>query len=65
MRGGQSVNDEEACRWVAVGLVLLTVGLWLLRLDGPFLVPLWGPALTLIGGVVAIVGLGVLLGFWR
>jgi hypothetical protein len=65
MRSGQSVTDDEACRWVAVGLVLLTVGLWLLRLDGSFLVPLWGTALTLIGGVVAIVGLGVLLRLWR
>ena len=59
------MKDDEACRWVAVGLVLVTGGLALLRLDGPFLVPLWGTALTLIGGVVAIVGVGVLLGFWR
>ena len=59
------MNDQDAVCWVAGGLVAVCVGFLLLKVDDPFLLPLWGVA-CLIGGTVAtVVGLGVLLRLWR
>lgn len=59
------MKNDEAWRWLVVGLGLLLGGLHLFRIDDAFLVPLWGTGLILVGGVLALVGTGVLLRLWR
>ena len=62
---GEPMKNDEAWRWLTVGLALLLAGLQLFRIDDAFLVPLWGTGLVLVGSVLALVGTGVLLRLWR
>jgi hypothetical protein len=59
------MSDDDAWKWLALGIVLVLVGLTFLRLGDPLFFTMWGVALTLSGGTVALVGTGVLLRLWR
>jgi hypothetical protein len=59
------MTDDDAWRWLSVGVCLVLVGLMLLRLDYPIVATMWGVALSLSGGAIALVGTGVLLRLWR
>ena len=59
------MNDREAGCWVAGGLVAIAAGFLLLKVDDPFLFPLWGVAFLIGGSVATVVGVGVLLRLWR
>lgn len=68
------VNDRDRDRagscpkwdaWLALGLASLALGVWLLRLDDPFLLTLWGVGLCIIGLATSLVGTGKLLRVWE
>ena len=60
-------NNSIPCwqAWLAAGLFALSAGTWLLRLDDPFLLTLWGVGLLVIGAALSIVGAGMGLRLWR
>ena len=55
----------KADAWLAGGMASLAVGVWLLRMDDPFLLTLWGTGLVINGAAASIVGAGKALRFWE
>ena len=60
-----SIDIPRPDAWMAFGLATLALGVWLLRLDDPFLLTLWGVGLVIIGLTSAIISAGMLLRIWR
>jgi multisubunit Na+/H+ antiporter MnhG subunit len=50
---------------LASGLLTVLGGVWLLRLNDPFLLAMWGVAALVFGAVLIILGVGMLLRFWE
>jgi hypothetical protein len=59
------MTKNDAWRWLNVGLVMILAGSVLLRQEDPFLLKMWGIAISMSGGVFALAGAGVLLRLWR
>ncbi len=59
------MSDGTAWRCLGLGIVGVLLGIALFRTNDTFLLPLWGTTLTLVGGVTAALGAGVLLRLWR
>jgi hypothetical protein len=59
------MDDDKASWLIAAGLAQTLLGMILVRINDVFLIPLWGIAFLLIGGVAVVLGLGVLLRLWR
>lgn len=59
------MSDGTAWRCLGLGIAGVLFGIALLHSSDPFLLPLWGTTLTLVGGVAAALGAGVLLRMWR
>ncbi|HEY7030978.1 MAG TPA: hypothetical protein VH482_06620 [Thermomicrobiales bacterium] len=59
------MTDDDAWGWLIAGLTLVLAGLVLLHVGDPFLSAMWGVALALSGGALAVVGTGALLRLWR
>jgi hypothetical protein len=59
------MTDDDAWKWLSTGVALGFVGIVLLRLHDPMLFTMWGVALSICGGAIALVGTGVLLRLWR
>lgn len=55
----------KADAWLAGGLASLAIGVWLLRLDDPFLLTLWGTGLVVNGLVASVVGAGKAFRVWE
>lgn len=58
-------GSPKADVWLAGGMASLAVGVWLLRMDDPFLLTLWGTGLVINGAIAAIVGAGKVLRIWE
>jgi hypothetical protein len=63
--GDGSIDVPQPDAWMAFGLAALALGVWLLRLDDPFLLTLWGVGLVIIGSASAVVSAGMWLRIWR
>ena len=50
---------------LAAGLLSVLGGVWLLRMDDPFLLTLWGVAALLFGAVLVVLSLGMFLRLWE
>jgi hypothetical protein len=59
------MTNDAAWRWLSIGLALTIAGMVLLQHGDAYLFTMWGIALFLSGGAVALVGTGVLLHLWR
>jgi hypothetical protein len=55
----------KADAWLAGGMASLAVGVWLLRMDDPFLLTLWGTGLVINGLAASVVGAGKALRVWE
>jgi hypothetical protein len=60
-----SIDVPRPDAWLSFGLAALALGVWLLRLDDPFLLTLWGVGLVIIGVSSTVVSAGMLLRIWR
>jgi hypothetical protein len=60
-----SPSCPRADAWLAGGMASLAAGVWLLRLDDPFLLTLWGVGFVINGLAASTVGAGKLLRVWE
>jgi hypothetical protein len=60
-----TMKNDDAWRWLSIGLALILAGLTLLRLEDQYLFTMWGIGLITNGSAVALVGTGVLFRLWR
>jgi hypothetical protein len=63
--GEDQIRVPRADAWLAGGLAALAGGVWLLRLDDPYLFTMWGIGLVLLGSVAALLGIAMLLHMCR
>jgi len=61
----RTAGCSKADAWLAGGMASLAVGVWLLRLDDPFLLTIWGTGLVVNGLAASVVGAGKALRVWE